>query len=294
MCTRPVVAFQDRLSKAVSFSERSDAIQLRLSCGRCVECRLERSRQWAVRCMHEAQLHGENNSFVTLTYNDEHIPYGGSLRYRDFQLFMKRLRRAYSDKHIRFYCAGEYGEENFRPHYHALLFGVWFEDAKYWRMSGSGHKLYRSTILEKLWPFGNSDIGRVTFQSAAYCARYIMKKQTGDCASFYDCIDPDTGEVFHREPEFNKMSLKPGIGGDWLRRFKSDVYPRGVVVVDGKESSAPRYYDKMFKREDARGFADIQERRVASAYSRRLDDIDSRLAVREEVVVARVGLLKRS
>lgn len=168
---------------------------LKVPCGQCVGCRLERSRQWAVRCVHEASLHTDN-CFITLTYNDEHLPSDGSLNYRDFQLFMKRLRKRVSVP-VRFYMCGEYGENFGRPHFHACLFGFNFPDLKLWKSGKS--KLYRSPLLEELWPFGYSSVGDVNFESAAYVARYILKKVTGaDAAAHYD---------FRRS--FNRGDIKP-------------------------------------------------------------------------------------
>lgn len=145
-----------------------------VACGRCSGCRLERSRQWAIRCMHESSLH-EFNSFITLTYAPKHLPPGGTLVLKHWQQFMYRLRKKYG-KGIRFFHCGEYGEKLGRPHYHAILFGLDFADKTKWKMR-RGYQTWRSKSLEKLWPFGHSEIGSVTFESAAYVARYILKKK---------------------------------------------------------------------------------------------------------------------
>jgi len=171
-----------KVFRRVSFKEDADhSIQVSLPCGQCVGCRLERSRQWAVRCVHESQLHKEN-CFITLTYAPEHLPQNSSLDYRDFQLFMKRLRKRFTGKSIRFYMCGEYGENFGRPHFHACIFGHNFDDLKLWKTQNDV-PLFRSKTLEELWPFGHSSVGTVTFESAAYVARYIMKKVTGDAAA---------------------------------------------------------------------------------------------------------------
>ena len=161
---------------------------LELPCGQCIGCRLERSRQWAMRCLHEASLY-DRNAFITLTYDDSHLPPGGSLSYPDFQRFMKRLRRRIGSK-VRFYAGGEYGEQGtIRPHFHACLFGYDFPDKVFFKRSASGDKLYTSKLLESLWPYGISSVGDVTFQSAAYIARYCVAKRTGDAAkSWYACV----------------------------------------------------------------------------------------------------------
>lgn len=291
-CYRPIVAFQPLSGGSVVFVEGRDMRQVLLPCSRCVGCRLEYARQWAVRCMHEKQMHDEN-CYVTLTYDDVHLPFRSSLCYRDFQLFMKRVRA--SNARVRFFVAGEYGDKDWRPHFHALLFGLDFPDRYYWSTNANGDKLYRSATLERLWPLGFSTVGGVSFQSAAYVARYVMKKVTGDAADkHYERVDPDTGEVYSLVPEFVHMSLKPGIGASWIRRFGADVYPKGKVVVNGVEAVPPRYYDKVFAAADPGRWEDLQHRRLLDARARADDNTPERLAVKEVVARARVSRLKRS
>lgn len=269
----------------VVFAKRG-ATTLELPCGRCIGCRLERSRQWAVRCMHEASLY-ERNCFVTLTYSDDSVT---SLDYRDFQLFMKRVRGWFSPVRVRFYMAGEYGEDFSRPHFHALLFNCDFPDKLYWSKSPSGEDQYRSAILERLWPQGFSTIGAVTFRSAAYVARYVQKKVMGQGASVH-YSDAD-GVI--RTPEFNRMSLDPGIGAGWLAKFNMDVSREGLVVVDGVEVPIPRYYVKVLEGRDPEKFDEIVQARHRAAVASFVDRSESRLKVRETVTKARVKQLKRS
>lgn len=274
------------------FQERAgrDTVEsLQLRCGRCVGCRLERSRQWAVRCIHEASLH-EDNCFITLTYDEFHV--APSLVYRDFQLFMKRLRKRAPG--VRFFMCGEYGDEGGRPHFHACLFGFRFPDQVFFMESGAGSRVYTSAVLSRLWPFGFTSIGDVTFESAAYVARYVMKKITGDAAAeHYKRVDEDTGELVDCVPEFCHMSLKPGIGAGWFDKFHKDVYPRGFCVVNGVRVSPPKYYDRRYKRMDDDGFADLTMRRDQLARSKYLDNTDERLVVKEVVAEATVSFLKR-
>lgn len=147
--------------------------ELMLPCGKCVGCRMDRSQQWAVRCYHEASLHN-SNCFLTLTYSPSHLPSDGSLDLRDFQLFMKRLRFRFGEG-IRFFHCGEYGSKYGRPHYHALIFGFDFPD-KVFHCEKKGYRYYISQALSELWPWGFCLISDLTFQSAAYTARYITKK----------------------------------------------------------------------------------------------------------------------
>lgn len=240
--------------------------------------------------MHEAQLH-EQNCFITLTYADDQVPPGHSLRYRDFQLFMKRLRRKTKTK-IRFYMCGEYGEQFSRPHFHACLFGYDFNDREPITKLASKAELYRSKQLELLWRHGYSTVGAVTFQSAAYVARYVMKKITGDRAtSHYTWLDQD-GVLHSRTPEFNHMSLKPGIAAAWFDKFKNDVYPSDQVITRGHPSKPPRFYDKRHELDDPQSYQLVKKRRLANL--NRKDNTTTRLKAKEAVQQARAALLKRT
>lgn len=245
--------------------------------------------------MHEASQ-WPASSFVTLTYDDEHLPAGGSLVYRDFQLFLKRLRKVRSPKPVRFFVCGEYGEQTVRPHYHAALFNEDFsEDRKVWRDFGSGSVVYRSALLERLWPFGMSSVGELTRESAEYIARYVVKKVTGDQAlEHYKVVDPETGEVSWREPEYVRMSLKPGIGARWYERYgATDVVPHDRVVYSGRVGTVPRYYDALLSRVDPVRLEELKASREARARERWRDNTPERLAVREQVTNARLRSFKR-
>lgn len=280
-CYHPWQAYQRADGSISSVERKGDYVRsLTLPCGQCVGCRLERSRQWAVRCMHESQMH-DQSCFVTLTYKGE-CPEEG-LRYRDFQLFMKRLRKQVGKK-IRFYMCGEYGEAKGRPHFHACLFG-WYPDDKVLWNTRDGIRLYTSDILDKIWQHGKCMVGDVTFESAAYVARYIMKKITGNLAD-----DHYNGLT----PEFCRMSLKPGIGVVWLEKYSSDVYPDGTVVVRGVKSRTPRYYDKKYKKVDKDVIDEIQYERHLEGIKHFEDMSDERLVVKEIVAKAKIKLLKRS
>jgi hypothetical protein len=283
--------------KFVSRSKKGVDGSLELPCGQCIGCRLERSRQWAMRCLHESSLY-EDNSFITLTYDESNLPAGGSLNYPDFQRFMKRLRKN-SKRPVRFYMGGEYGESTLRPHFHACLFGFDFSDKVYFRKSASGEKIYTSKFLESLWPFGLSSIGNVTFQSAAYIARYCVQKVTGDAADLhYSCpefVDEDGVIRNSVVPEFNHMSLKPGIGAKWLEKYQTDVFPRDYVVINGVKTKPPKYYDVLFERESPGVFSDLVVQRELDAYSGRLagEFSSARLDVKRQVKSAQLTQLKR-
>lgn len=299
-CYHPLTAWKmpymvaGQLKYEISFKECSDSIQMSLPCGQCIGCRLEKSRQWAMRCMHEAQLY-ENNCFITLTYDDTHLPSDQSLHYEHFQKFLKRFRKSLNGVKIRYYMAGEYGENFGRPHFHACIFGYDFHDKKLWKRTASGSLIYRSEHLETLWPFGYSSIGDVNFESAAYVARYIMKKQTGKHSEkHYQYTSLETGEIVQMTPEFNKMSLKPGIGAEWYKKYRSDVYPHDYVVVRGKKVRPPKYYDSKYKTDYPYEYDELIYQREKRAKLNFADNTSDRLAVKEQVAEAKLQKLKRT
>ena len=264
-----------------------------LPCGQCVGCRLEKSRQWAIRCQHEASLH-EQNCFVTLTYSTDNLPPLGSLKLRDFQLFMKRLREEIAPKKVRFFHCGEYGEKYQRPHYHACLFGHDFDDKKPWKETNE-NILYTSETLTKLWGLGHCSIGAVTFQSAAYVARYIMKKATGELAEDRYLVVDENGEILgKRQPEYTTMSRRPGIGSDWLKKYKTDVYPDDFVVVNQKKMRPPKFYDNLFEQSDPHQHRTIKTERKQSTHKYKENNTPARLKVREKIQQKKLNLLPRN
>lgn len=262
----------------------------KVPCGQCTGCRLERSRQWAVRMMHEAKSHADN-CFITLTYSDDFLPTGKTLVLKDFQDFMKRLRKQYGSG-IRFFHCGEYGETLGRPHYHACLFGMDFSDKVKIGVNENGDERFRSAKLEALWPLGLSECGSLTFQSAAYVARYCMKKVTGDAADFhYAYLDGDTWRW--RLPEYATMSRRSGIGSDFIGKYMGDVYPNDFVVVNGFEARPPRFYDSAYELHDPEGFAKLKVSRIRNAKKHSDNNTPDRLQVREQVLAAKLKMLKR-
>jgi hypothetical protein len=317
VCYHPMKAFQsvrlnpDTGKRYVSFRRPYDGhmwTEILLPCGQCVGCRLDRSRQWAIRCYHEAQLY-DDNCFITLTFDDEHLhqrDHPWSLDVRDFQLFMKRLRKRFGSG-IRFYHCGEYGEICFncgkskkfcqcgsyvphigRPHYHACLFNFDFSDKTLWKVK-NGCRLYISEILSELWPFGFSSIGDVTFQSAAYVARYIMKKQNGDMAEMR-YFDRDGVVVCS---EYTTMSRRPGIGKPWLDKYGEETYRDDYVVVNGTKMKPPKFYDRCFDVVSPDEMADIKARRMRGMKKHLDNNTPDRLEVREACQLARMKRLPR-
>lgn len=204
---------------------------------------------------------------------------------------MKRLRKA-SKVRVRFFVCGEYGEELSRPHYHACLFGYDFPDKVPVSYLAS-KKAWRSPLLERLWPHGHVHLGSLNVRSAAYAARYVLKKVTGPAAGrHYSRVDSD-GVVVELVPEFARMSLRPGIASAWFRRFASDVTTFDHVVHEGKRYPVPRYYDRLLERSDPDLLARWKEDRELRSLPFRPDGSPDRLLVRETVEAARIKTLKR-
>lgn len=266
---------------------RRDEIPETLPCGKCQACLLTRARTWAIRCVHEASLH-DSNEFLTLTFDDEHLPKNNSLDQRCMQLFFKRLRKNFPETEPRYYYCGEYGDRFGRPHYHVLLFNFAFPDKLL--LKGEGERaLYTSQILSRLWGHGFATIGAVTPESAAYVSRYVLKKQ-----------ENATKIPSGRKPEFTRMSRRPGIGAGWIDIYSSDVYPSNFVVHSGKFYSVPRYYDARVEKTDPSLVENSKELRaeVAQRRIRAITNLTGRsayftLANREIVLKQKMSQYKR-
>lgn len=253
MCTFPLPAWRNKdftsKHKIVFASEKGlPNTKMFIPCGQCIECRLNRARDWAHRCVHEASFH-EHNCFITLTYHSDDLVWtdkGPTLCHRHVQLFLKRLRKAHSDLTIRYFMCGEYGDQLSRPHYHICLFGYDFPDRKVFKKSGD-FMLYHSEELEKLWPYGFHTIGELCFDTACYTARYVMKKITGEKAyEHYGNNRGRNGGVYSRVPEYCAMSRRPGIGRDWYEKYRDDLYNDDICVTKSTFiSKPPKYYDKL-------------------------------------------------
>lgn len=313
-------------------------------CGRCTGCRLEYSRQWAMRCVHEAQMH-QANSFITLTYAPEHLPKDHSIHKLEVTNFFKNLRRELEEiygktlletptkrikyepnKPIRYFACGEYGEvcqycgqskpvhENDknctvwkpvlgRPHYHAIIFGFDFPDRILWKKTKTGELLYRSKLLEKVWKKGHSSIGNVTFESAAYVSRYVMKKRKGKPDQqdsngkknyeFYQKVDPETGEIYQCEQEFCLMSRNPGLGNKWMEKYHSDTN-KDFLTLRGKKMKLPKYYDSILEAENEIEFELRKLNRRKKAEQFKEDNTYERLLVKEKVKKAQLNQLIRN
>lgn len=264
---------------------RSDEAQLVLKCGQCIGCRLERSRDWAIRSVHEAQMH-KRNSFVTLTYDDDHLPDDRSVNVREWQLFAKKLRNKIGP--FRFLHCGEYGSRanTLRPHYHAVIFGQDFgADAVPFEETDNGDMLYQSQTLTSLWGKGLAVLGELNFETAAYVARYVTKKVTGDKSEReYERVSPTTGEVWQVKPPYVTMSRNHGLGVKWLMKYWKDIYVDDVVHIEGRKFRPPYYYDKLVAIKAPERFEAIKERRRNRAKDQIFDVTEARRKTRERVM----------
>jgi hypothetical protein len=249
-----------------------------LPCGQCIGCRLDRAQQWAIRCYHEASMY-QHNAFVTLTYDNTHIPANYSLSIREWQLFMKKLRKHFAPSKIRFFACGEYGPKTLRPHYHALLFNCYFQDQKLLKTLPNNQKLYTSEILTSLWSYGLPTIGSVNYQTAGYCARYVVKKWTGKLAdNHYFRVSPIDGKQYRVMPEFSVQSRMPGLGTTWFEKYKSDCFPSDFLMVDGHKVPVPRFYALKLEEEQLQKIKRLRKR---ASLPHKPNSTPERLHVRE-------------
>jgi hypothetical protein len=241
--------------------------KIEIPCQKCTGCRLEKSKQWAIRCQHETQMHNEN-TYLTLTYETQ--PEGETLIPRDLQLFHKKLHNRLlreRKKGIRYFACGEYGDETNRPHYHTIIFGYDFKDKKFYKYNKAGHPLYTSATLEEIWGHGQCTIGAATFESCQYVAKYTLKKINGDKA-------PDHYQG--RQPEFGRMSRRPGIGYEWYKEYGKDTYNHDNVISGGKPMKPPKYYDEKQKELDNKQMLKVKGKRARQARRKEIKNLDQR------------------
>lgn len=286
-------------------------------CGQCIGCKLERSKKWAARCVHEASTN-QSNSFITLTFSDRYINPEHTLekaKVSEFTKFVKRFRERIRPTKVSYFHCAEYGYQYEkddhkklypikdslgrdlvgRPHHHALIFGYDFPDKVYYKDTPAGMPIYRSEILEGLWPFGYSSVGAITFESAAYVARYCVKKLNGEraeakCAQglrHYERL-LENGEIVTLEPEYTTMSN--GIGKKWMKLYEQEIIDHDSVVISGKEIQTPRYYLDQLPEDE---FEKIKCKRIKAQKLRAHDNTSDRLESKEKVKLAQSKMLKR-
>lgn len=300
---RPMLFCKDYDSWNVLKEIEPDNIYYQVPCGQCIECRLKYSREWALRLCCENAI-ADNALFVTLTYDDEHLhlnDFGMStLVPADYSKFMKDLRR-YCQYHygvdgIRFFCAGEYGSETKRAHFHLIIFNLpqqIHDNLKFYRANFNGDSLYNSEELSKIWSNGYVVVAPFCFKTAAYVARYVTKKMKGTEAKVY--------KQLHLEPEFAQMSRRPGIGREFYELNKDKIYLNDEVFLPGIHGMKPsKYFDKLYDFDDPISSSllkvhrqECAERAVANKLSRTELEYEELLRVEEENIKNRIKYLKR-
>lgn len=240
-----------------------------IPCGTCYSCRLTKARDWTVRCVLESMYH-EQSWFITLTYDDNHLPYNydmlsgeftgkSSLCKADAQKFVKRLRKNYSyDNHLKYLCCGEYGFVSQRPHMHFLVFGLKLDDLEEYKNTDLGYTLYNSEFVSRCWPYGFAVIAPVTYESCAYVSRYTVKKLGDDSKALYNdyCV----------EKEFLLCSLKPAIGYQYYVDHAEEIYRYDAIYLpEGKVVKPPKYFDVLYERDNPAAFEDLKLKRKALA-----------------------------
>lgn len=293
-CYGPLTAYYPKRGSndrrlVFKITDSETGIPIKIPCGKCVGCRLEQSRQWAVRCMHEKRLHNAS-AFLTLTYAN--LPPGNSLQIADYQNFLKRLRHHFPAG-LRFFGCGEYGSNTARPHYHLLLLNSDLTDKKV-VTTGSEYNLYESKLLSQLWPHGHHAIGDVSFESAAYVARYCTKKS-------------QNGKTVNdgRLPEFVTMSRRPGLGTGYFDKYSNELLAHDTIIINGVPAALPRFYDGRISK--IPGFVESRDghllsrmemikfrRRRKIPFLQKMDNGTTRLRVREVVALAKLNLKKRA
>lgn len=258
-CTYPMQAV--RLSDgsiAFNLEHKNQIMRLSLPCGQCLSCRLEKVADWTTRLVHESKFHDEM-MFITLTYQNDPI----TLIKKDVQNFMKRLRKSVYPKKIKFFACGEYGENYARPHYHIIVFGHEFPDKKHIKTTETGEKLYISDSLTNLWKRGICNFGNVTPASCRYVAGYVVKKITGARKDEY---------YQGRLPEFvtmsrgNRLNPENSIGRQWFDKYHNELFVDDFVIIDGKKSKIPKYYEKRMEKLYKKQLDDIKQKREFGAF----------------------------
>lgn len=289
-CTSPIRGYRTPAG-TVTFSPKGAYVDrpASIACGQCIGCRVSRTAAWTTRLIHEAQITeelGGDSSFITLTYDDAHMPPGYSLQRppRDWQLFAKRVRKALGP--FRFFMCGEYGEKRLRPHHHAILFGHAFrEDRELIKHNAQGDPLYFSPTLQKLWGNGLASVGDVTPQSARYVASYSNARITGQEAEEHYTREHN-GIRWLVEPEYATMSLKPGIGQRWLVKYGGDIYPSDTTILHGRRVQTPPYYDTQLAKLNDSLLQEIKKQRRHNAIKRQHELTPDRLSARAEILRA--------
>lgn len=300
-CTNPISAQSYYCPatglNAIRFKAPDFKPNLELPCNKCKSCKLRKAKEWALRLWHESQMH-EQNSYVTFTYADQNLPDYQDLEHRDWQLFIKRLRKSNPTQNITYFMCGEYGDATHRPHFHAILFGYYPPDAVYHRTE-KGNRYYKSADLDRHWRQGFTDTSNVSYKNAGYVARYTLKKQLAseELQDRYTYLDVN-GDLQTRRFEYVRMSTgrEPGngIGASWFHKNHLNCIEQDLVRdPNGFACPIPRYYLNILRDlycEDTFDF--LAKRRLEKARANP-DNSPDRLRQKAVCAEAKVKLLPR-
>lgn len=266
-----------------------------IPCGQCIGCRIRQREDWTTRIELEARDYPKDEVwFITLTYDDEHVPgmivkTGEIMRkvqytwkpgekrpssvqilmYEDIQKFLKRLRKAYRGK-LRYFVAGEYGEQTARPHYHMILYGWRPKDLEnLYKIHHNGY--YTSKWLADIWRMGQIQIAQAVPETYRYVAGYVTKKM-------YE-IDGKKANAYYelgQTKPFACMSLKPGLGDHYYQEHKEEIWRQGYIqCTNGKQAQIPRYYEKQMEAENPERLWRIKRNRQKNAIEQKRLQLES-------------------
>lgn len=272
MCTKPFTAYDSAemnpaTGKRGITSDKNkslNGVAKEFPCRQCLECKFQYVKDWTNRNLFENMFH-EDSCFVTLTYDEENLPDGGTLIKDHPSKFMKALRQKIYPKKVRFFSASEYGGKFGRPHIHILIYG-WLPEDRDPVRNDEGLISYESDQLTEIWGRGRTELSEVNQKTASYCAQYINKKVYGDLApDHYTTTHPLTGDLIELEPEFCTMSLRPGIGLKYYKTWLEDMYPSDYLVYKGTRIAVPKFFDRHLERDNPEMFQEIKIKRKLEA-----------------------------
>lgn len=309
-CYNPLDAYRsehktDNGKSQIVFKRKDGYAHLQLPCGKCIGCRLEYARQWALRCHCESQMHPpEHQHFITFSYAPEHLPKDLSVTRgpkSDFTRFLKRLRYYYEGFQIQFLQCAEYGEESNRPHHHSIMWGFPIDDMVVYSKNRLGQELFTSETINQIWKKGYCIIGKVTLESANYVARYITKKFKGDLGEVdpgtglkpYERYNSQTGEIHTVLPEYLTASRNPSIGKTYHEQFSDDYIHDDTIIVDGKRMFIPDYFTYLVEKESRELYEKIKKRRKLAAKKHTKNKSRDRLRVRGQFKTKQIQHFKR-
>lgn len=261
-CTRPILAYRSPGGEIHSVTNRGQYVDIGYDlvtwgCGYCPDCKAAKARDWGIRIAHECQMHSQN-SYVTLTYNDESLPHDKGLLPNDITKFFKSLRNW--GHSFRYFQCGEYGSQFLRPHHHIIFMGISFNFDRSLVRVRNKRPIFNSPTLSMAWPYGNHEIEEVNYAAGCYVAQYTAKKLTNQPLDRWDA----NGETWTVEPAYTTMSRRPPLGTSWFEKYWEDVYPHDFCKLeDDRTSRPPPYYDKLYAKMDPEGWSALRDTRSA-------------------------------